>query len=176
MTMFVISLVVLALAAAALTLSLWLLRREPRPVGASEALPRLTRSADFYRPMTRLFTSRDVAFLRDQAGFRPAMSRRLRLERRRVLSLYLQEVRSDFMGLEKACRSLARRSHNWELVSLIYRQRVVFYALLLALRVRCQLETVMFVPVDTGGLLATLTHLERDLRVFADSTDARAAA
>ena len=175
MTMFVLSLFVLTLAAGALTLSLWLLRREPGPVEASEALPRLTRSAEFYRPMERLFTSRDMAFLRDQAGFRPAMSRRLRLERRRVLALYLREVRSDFMALEEACRSMARRSHNWELVSLIYRQRVVFHGLLLALRVRCQLESVIFVPVDTGGLLATLTDLERDLRAFADSMDARAA-
>ena len=176
MTIFAMSLLLLALAAAALTRSLWLLRREPTPVGASQALPRLNRSADFYRPMTRLFTSRDLMFLRDQPGFRPAMQRRLRLERRRVLSLYLREVRSDFMALEKACRSMARRSHNWEAASLIFRQRLVLHGLLLALRVRCQLESVMFVPVDTGGLLATLTHLERDLRVFADNRNARAAA
>ena len=176
MTIFVTSLLLLTLAAAALARSLWVLRREQIPIEASEVGPRINRSANFYRPMTRLFTSRDMMFLRDQPGFRPAMKRRLRLERRRVLSLYLREVRRDFMALEKACRSMARRSHNWELVSLLYRQRLIFYGLLLALRVRCQLESVMFVPVDTGDLLAAVTHLERDLRVFADGMNARAAA
>ena len=175
MTIFVMSLLLLVVAAAALARSLWLLRREPTDARASEALPGLHRSAGFYRPMTRLFSSQDLAFLQDQAGFRPAMKRRLRLERRRVLSLYLREVRNDFMALEKACRSMARRTQNWELTSLVYRQRLVFHGLLLALQVRCQLESVMFIPVDAGGLLATLTHLERDLRVFADNMNARAA-
>ena len=176
MTVLLIYLLVLILASAALILSLWLLRREPRPIRASQVLPGPRRHPDFYLPMTRLFTSRDMAFLRNQKGFRAGMNRRLRRERRRVLALYLGAARRDFRGLERACRSLARQTHNWELASLVHRQRVVFYGLFLVLRVRCLLASVMFVQVDTGGLLAMLRGLERNLRLFAERVDARAAA
>ena len=123
----------------------------------------------FYAPMTRLFASRDVEFLHEQGGYSRKMDRRLRLQRRKVLRLYLGQIRGDFRALETYCRRLARSTRNWELSSLAHRQLVVFYGLFFALHVRCLFGSFGYVRVDTRDLVSSLRNLQQGVRSAVES-------
>ena len=58
---------------------------------------------DAYRPMARLFAQADLEFLRNQPGGKAGMERRLTLQRRRVLSIYLRQIRGDFHQMWNQC-------------------------------------------------------------------------
>ena len=47
-------------------------------------------STERYRPMLRLLSDDDVAFLRAQPGFRPSMAAKLRAQRCQILKAYLK--------------------------------------------------------------------------------------
>ena len=119
---------------------------------------------EFYRPMARLFTPRDIEFLHEQGGYTRKMDRRLRLHRQKVLRLYLGQIRGDFRALQRYCRQLARSSRNWELGSLAQRQLVVFYGVYFALHVRCLFGSFAYVRVDTRDLVSSLRSLQQGLR------------
>ncbi len=130
-----------------------------------DMLPIADKLADeFYLPMARLFTPRDIEFLHEQGGYTRKMDRRLRLHRQKVLRLYLGQVRGDFRALQRYCRQLARSSRNWELGSLAQRQLVVFYGVYFALHVRCLFGSFAHVRVDTGDLVSSLRSLQQGAR------------
>src|ERR1022692_3495604 len=52
-------------------------------------------STDRYRPAMRLLDSRDIDFLRSQAGFTPKMEARLRAQRCQIFRGYLRCLRSE---------------------------------------------------------------------------------
>ncbi len=139
--------------------------RSTDDVVAAPPRPMTSRPADeFYRPMARLFTRLDIEFLHEQSGYSRKMDRRLRLQRQRVLRLYLAQVREDFSALLNYCRQVARSSRNWELSSLAQRQRVVFYGVYFALQVRCLLGSFVHVRVDARDLVSSLRNLQQGLR------------
>src|ERR1019366_8069773 len=60
-------------------------------------------SADRYRPMMRLLDSRDIEFLRSQAGFTSKMEGKLRAQRCRIFRDYLRCLDMDF---QRVCMAL----------------------------------------------------------------------
>jgi hypothetical protein len=87
-----------------------------------------------YRPMTRLFSEKDFAFLAAAGPAGSAMLARLRRQRRDVMRLYLRQARLDFDRLHRACRNAALRSRDSKLASKIARQAFLFYFRLALLR------------------------------------------
>ena len=83
-----------------LGLALWSLRRYTGdfPVAPLSALSRRA-VREVYRPIERLFIPKDPAFPRQQPRYKPPMERRLRLQRRGVLLLYLEEMQREFRFL-----------------------------------------------------------------------------
>lgn len=124
-----------------------------------------------YGPITRLFTQRDMDFLQQQRGYRLNMVRRFRLQRRQVLLLYLQDMHNEFCLLQRWCRVLARKTHNWELSSLAHRESFVFGGLLLAVRIRCLLCRVVYIRIDPADLVSSVRRLQRGVRQVMDSRD-----
>lgn len=124
-----------------------------------------------YRPIARLFTQRDMDFLHQQRGYRRNMVRRFRLERRQVLLLYLQDMHNEFRLLQRWCRVLARKTHNWELSALAHRQSFVFGGLLLAIRIRCLLCRFVYIQIDTADLVSSVRRLQHGVRQVMDSRD-----
>ena len=142
--------------------------RRLRSAGEELAVPPLPIAEEpveeFYRPMARLFSPRDIEFLHEQGGYSRKMDRRLRLHRQKVLRLYLGQIHGDFRALQRYCRQLARSSRNWELSSLAQRQLVVFYGLYLALQVRCLFGSFGYVRIDTRDLVSSLRSLQQGVR------------
>ncbi len=164
MTTFEILLAFLFLVAIGFGLALRRLRSTGEEVAVSP-LPIVDKPADeFYLPMARLFTPRDIEFLHEQGGHSRKMDRRLRLHRQKVLRLYLGQIRGDFRALQRYCRQLARSSRNWELGSLAQRQLVVFYGVYFALHVRCLFGSFAYVRVDTRDLVSSLRSLQQGVR------------
>ena len=164
MTTFEVLLAFLFLVAIGLGLALRRLRSTGKKVPVAP-LPVADKPAEeFYRPMARLFTPRDIEFLHEQEGYSRKMDRRLRLHRQKVLRLYLGQIRGDFRALHGYCRQLARGSRNWELSSLAQRQLVVFYGVYFALHIRCLFGSFVYVRVDTRELVSSLRNLQQGLR------------
>ena len=146
----------------ALGLIVWRLGRAAddgaaRPVWTDEAPAEKT-----YGPMARLFAEQDREFLRSRQGRTRGMERRLRLYRRRVLSLYLRQLRGDFHQLWKFCRHLVPISKDPLLGSVVFRQFVIFYGLYTVLQLRCLLGAFVFVHADTVDLVSALGKLQQE--------------
>lgn len=107
-------------------------------------------SPETYRPMSRLFAGEDFTFL---AGSAPQMVPRLRRCRRRVLRLYLRELRADFARVYAICRMLAPTSSDPHFATRITQQALSFYGLLLIVEMRCALGWFLPVRVDTAELV-----------------------
>lgn len=74
-------------------------------------LDRLSRfTADAYRPLARLLSTDDIAFLRSMPGHRPAKERMFRRERYRLFRLYLLGANADFRALKNAALYLAAQN------------------------------------------------------------------
>src|ERR1035441_9415893 len=56
-------------------------------------------STDRYRPMMRLLDSRDIEFLRSQAGYTPEMESKMRAQRCQIYRGYLRCLETDFQRL-----------------------------------------------------------------------------
>ena len=124
-----------------------------------------------YRPMARLFAEQDLGFLRSQGGRTPGMERRFRLYRRRVLSLYLHQLRGDFRQLWSFCRQLVPISKDPLLGSVVFRQFLIFYGLYTVLRLRCFLGAFVYVHADTGDLVSSMGKLQQEARRVLASLD-----
>jgi hypothetical protein len=113
--------------------------------------------------MARLFDVRDLQFLRSQPGWRSPMARRLRLERRAVLSLYLSQMSADFRQCWALCRAMATHHEDSEFAPLAVKQFFVFYGLYALLRAHCLLGWFVFARTDVGSLLAIMQRLHQRL-------------
>jgi hypothetical protein len=155
----------LVLAVAGLGFGLWQMARIHRH-GRRAAPPELAQPAPrrSYGPMARLFDGRDLQFLQAQSGCRPGMTTRLRLQRRKVLSLYLRQVRADFRRSWAASRALAPWDENPEFGSSMAKQFLTFYGLYAVLQFHCLLGWFFFVRTDVGTLLAVAQRAQQRAR------------
>ena len=81
-----------------------------------------------YRIMTRLFSHDDHDFIASSADvFAPIAQERLLKSRRRILRLYLSEVRGDFSRFWSLCRLLAPYAPDPDFGAMLLGQLVMFH-------------------------------------------------
>lgn len=155
----------LLVALIALGWSLWRLSADPKD---TEVLVRALTSARpacrTYEPLSRLFTAEDSAFLRSQRGYSRAIERRLRRQRRQVLSLYLRQIRAEFSQVWNLCRLLAPVSNNPDFGALVLKQFVIFHGLYWTFQLRSVAGGLAPVHADPADLVAAFRQLELGAR------------
>ena len=117
---------------------------------------------DAYRPMARLFAQADLEFLRNQPGRKAGMERRLTLQRRRVLSIYLRQIRGDFHQMWNYCRLLIPISKHQAFGAKMAQQVVVFYGVYALPRIQCFLSALVYIRADAVDLLSSFGRLRQD--------------
>ena len=154
---------------------LWRLGRRTKEGGlwdlSSSSLFDRASVSERYQPMSRLFAPEDVSWLLVQYGGGPALEKRLHLGRKRVMRLYLQQMRNDFQQFWKLARTLARMSRDPNFAHLLTQQFLKFHLLMILLNVCCCLPGAwrMATGVRVQRLLAALNHLEVTTRRAADA-------
>ena len=128
-------------------------------------------SAETYRPLGRLFSAEDSAFLRRFGGRGRKLAQKLGSGRSRVLRLYLRQIRADFHGLWRLAREIAPRSSNPEFGALVAKQWITFHVVLACVHVRSWLGWHLAVPVHVDGLISSLEDLRRSVVVVVDDLD-----
>jgi len=99
-------------------------------------------SLDTYAPMAGLLNPHDFAFLEEQPGYRPAIGKRLRAERRKVFAGYLDLLVQDFNQLLRIGRLMQVSSSvdRPDLAGVLWRQQVRFYVSVCIIRCRLALS------------------------------------
>jgi hypothetical protein len=162
LTIFMIILVALILATAALVRMLGSTDRS-LPVTA-EWIDDL--SADRYRPMMRLLDSRDIEFLRSQAGFTPKMESRMRAQRCQIYRGYLQCLNMDFQRVCTALKLVLVQSEQDrpDLSSILLHNQILFATGLLAVHFRLMLYGWGICTVDADGLMRIFDGMAFELQ------------
>ena len=162
LTIFMIILVALILATAALVRMLGSTDRS-LPVTA-EWIDDL--SADRYRPMMRLLDSRDIEFLRSQAGFTPKMESRMRAQRCQIYRGYLQCLNMDFQRVCTALKLVLVQSEQDrpDLSSVLLQNQILFATGLLAVHFRLILYGWGICTVDADGLMRIFDGMAFELQ------------
>jgi hypothetical protein len=162
LTIFMIILVALILATAALVRMLGSTDRS-LPVTA-EWIDHL--SADRYRPMMRLLDSRDIEFLRSQAGFTPKMESRMRAQRCQIYRGYLQCLNMDFQRVCTALKLVLVQSEQDrpDLSSILLHNQILFATGLLAVHFRLMLYGWGICTVDADGLMRIFDGMAFELQ------------
>jgi len=119
-----------------------------------------------YKPMERLLSEDDHEFLAAQPGYHPAISKRLRAERRRIFRGYLRALRRDFNRLETAARILMVSSpvDKPELAKALLRQRLNFMSAMCKVEFRLALHALGIGTVDVRTLVAPLDAIRLELQ------------
>ncbi len=136
MTYLIVLLTCMILALAALSIALFRLRRREY----TDHTEVIATAADvsvggIYRPVERLFDDRDFDLVK-RSGPAKAALRRFRGQRRRILRLYMGELRRDFLRLWRLGRYLAPLSQNPDFAALVSRQFLTFHLLYISIHIR----------------------------------------
>jgi hypothetical protein len=159
-TLWIILTFVLVVGAGVATIVLRLLKHAA-PITPDDILAPGRSAGESYRPMQRLFSPGDFAFLGDQ----PELRRGLRLRRIRVMRLYLRQLRADFVRVYALARALAPTSLDPSFASGITLQAIRFHGLMLLVEARCAVGWFAPVHVNTGGLVELADQLRQTVRV-----------
>lgn len=129
-----------------------------------------------YRPMVRLLSDDDIAFLRTQVGYTPALGRKLMRERRRLMRAYLRALSADFQGIYAAANDLllSAPTDQPELAAELTRQRILFAKNLALAHLNLFLNYFGVGEVKVGALVDSLSFVERRFNLLADAAAARA--
>ena len=121
-----------------------------------------------YRPMARLLSEDDIRFLKSQPGYEPKMEKVLRSGRRRIFRTYLRSLGLDFNRLHLALRLVVLHSpeDRPDLAAALIKQKLLFFAGLVAVHVRLQLYGLGIGTVDVSHLLATLDTMRSELQAL----------
>ena len=112
-----------------------------------------------YRPLHRLFTAEDVAFVAKFTIPGGNALRRLRGARNRVIRLYLGQMQADFGSLWQLAREIAPHSADPDFAALMIRQFCSFHVLLTVARLRSLLGWRLPVSVPVNGLVSAMESL-----------------
>lgn len=123
-------------------------------------------SLDHYRPMMRLLDGQDIAFLRSQPGFTPAMAANLRLQRCRVFRGYLRCLSADFGRVSTALRLVMLHSglDRPDLASVLMHHQLMFAGGLFLVQVRLFLYRWGIGTVDAASLVKLFDLMRLELR------------
>ena len=91
--------------------------------------------ADPHPPVTRAFSRRDLDFLMLRDCATPQKIRRFRKTRRRVMNLFLSDIRRDFYRAWSVCRQLAPVSDDPDFGVNLFKQFLTFHRLYFRARI-----------------------------------------
>ncbi|MGO4885481.1 MAG: hypothetical protein ACLP59_32360 [Bryobacteraceae bacterium] len=130
-----------------------------------------------YRPMERLLSDEDYAFLASQPGFDKRTLRRIRSERRKLFRGYLACLSRDFSLVGAALRLMMMYSaHDRpDLAGILYKQQALFALGMLAVQWRLFLHICGFGTVDVRGLVRAMESMRMELRQIIPAEGAAAA-
>ena len=108
-----------------------------------------------YRPMERLLSTADFEFLASQPGYDSSIVRKLRKERRRLFSSYLNSMIRDFKKLHSTATHLALSASGdrEEFASTLIKQKFAFQRTVITVRGRLLLYSFGIGKVDITGLV-----------------------
>jgi hypothetical protein len=123
-------------------------------------------STDRYRPMMRLLDSRDIEFLRSQAGFTSKMESEMRARRCRIFRGYLRCLDMDFQRVCTALKLVLVQSEQDrpDLSWILLHNQVLFATGLLAVHFRLILYGWGVGTVDADGLVRNFDGMASELR------------
>jgi hypothetical protein len=124
-----------------------------------------------YRPLNRLFSAEDDAFLRRFGHRGRKLTWRLGSARSRVLRVYLIQIRADFTRVWRLAREITPRSSDPEFGAWVAKQWVTFHAALAVVYVRSWLGWRMPMPVHAAGLVNALEAFRSGVRAVVEQCD-----
>jgi hypothetical protein len=129
-------------------------------------------STDSYRPMTRLLDSRDIEFLRSQAGYTRKMETKLRAQRCQIFRGYLRCLDMDFTRVCTALKLVLVQSaqDRPDLSAVLVHHRIMFVSGLLAVYFRLFLYRWGICTVDVTSLVQIFDLMRIELRTLVPST------
>ena len=122
-------------------------------------------SVSKYRPMMRLLSEDDYAFLADQSGFDKKISSKLRSERRRIFRAYLRSLVRDFNRLHFCAKLMAAHASEdrSDVFAKLMKLRFTFSISVATVEARLLLHTVGFGVVDVRNLIDALDQTRTQL-------------
>ena len=134
-------------------------------------------SVERYRPMMRLLDAEDVAFLRTQPGFTPAMAAKLRRQRSQIFSGYLRCLNSDFGRVCAAIKLVMLQSKydRPDLATALIRHQAAFAAGMTMVYLRLFLYRWGVCSVDVSSLVKIFDVMRLELRTLVPSAVAMGA-
>jgi hypothetical protein len=123
-------------------------------------------STDRYRPMMRLLDSRDIEFLRSQAGFTPEMESRMRAQRCQIFRGYLRCLNMEFQRVCTALKLVLLQSEQdrRDISAVLLHNQVLFATGLLEVNFRLILYRWGICTVDAGALMRIFDGMAFELR------------
>jgi len=123
-------------------------------------------STDRYRPMMRLLDSRDIEFLRSQAGFTPKMESEMRAQRCQIFRGYLRCLDMDFQRVCTALKLVLVQSEQDrpDLSGVLLHNQILFATGLLAVHFRLILYGWGICTVDADRLVRIFDGMAFELR------------
>ncbi len=121
----------------------------------------------FYRPMERLLSEDDFAYVSSQPNISPAILKRMRAERRRIFRQYLGALSADFSRLTSRLREIMVESpcSREDLAASILRARMLFAFAVLMVEGRLVLHACGFYRVRVSALVLTegFAQMQREM-------------
>jgi hypothetical protein len=129
-------------------------------------------SVEQYLPMMRLLDGQDLAFLRSQPGFTPAMAANLRVQRCRVFRGYLRCLDTDFSRVSTALKLVMLHSglDRPDLASVLVHHQLMFASGLAMIQVRLFLYRWGVGTVDVASLVKIFDTMRMELRSMVPMT------
>ena len=123
-------------------------------------------SIDRYRPAMRLLDSRDIEFLRSQAGYTPEMESKMRAQRCQIYRGYLRCLETDFQRVCTALKLVLVQSEQDrpDLSSVLLHNQILFATGLLAVHFRLLLYGWGIGTVDADGVMRIFDGMAFELR------------
>lgn len=125
-------------------------------------------STDRYLPMMRLLDSRDIEFLRSQAGFTPKMEAKLRAQRSQIFRGYLRALDMDFQRVCMALKLVLLYSEQDrpDLSAVLVRNQILFATGLLAAHFHLFLYRWGICAADATPLVQIFDAMRIELRTL----------
>ncbi len=163
--LFMFSLALLLIAFGAIGLIFWLKMRSLR---STEAVRTPLQQADRYRPMLRLLSENDLAFV----GTDSHLKRTLRATRRELFRGYLRCLTRDYAHLLACVRHAMVQSglDRPDLARALARNRLLFALTMCNVEIHLAMHAAGLGSVDTSGLIDALEVLRGQLNVLSNTS------
>jgi hypothetical protein len=123
-------------------------------------------SLDEYRPMINMLDGRDIALLRSQPGFTPAMAKMARKQRAMMFRNYLKQLEEQFGQVCVAIKVIMLQSQRDrpDLAEALIREQITFACAVLSVRVRLVLYSMGICGMEVSELVKIFDSMRLELR------------